>query len=1009
MSKHLYQEGAEAKGPLSRLRRALHAFAAFTERHPVLRYTGCFLFPLLLLYATHALVGMHPFGENSVLVLDLGSQYVFFFEALRDWVFGEGSLLYSFSRSLGGEFMGMYAYYIASPLSYIVALFPKSMIQEALLTIFLLKCGISALTAAIYLRKSAKVSWSAAFLFSTMYAMCGYAVTMHHNTMWMDCFALLPLLSLAIERLITEGKYKLLVITLTVMLMSNYYIGYMVCIYCVIYFFFAYFRMTEEERNPQGLSRHFLRRLTRMGIFSLMALMMAMLIILPAYYSLSFGKNVFSTPIWSFDSRFSLYDLFCKFLFGSYDTVRPVGIPNVYCGVAVLLLVPLFFINRGVSKREKLCSAAIITIFVLSFSLNFLDLIWHGFQKPNWLNYRYAFMLVFLLLTMAAKAFDRLKSTRPSAIILVGGAVLALTLAAPAVDALRTTPFFESFATIFEKPDTLSPWLKKFAASLPSQLKEISVWLMVGISLLLILIYTLLCLLRSGKSKRAAKVASGVMAGVLMVECLAGGVFHLASLDKDVNINNYQDYKNYLDRWQGEVDYTKNTDSGFFRTERLDYRKRNDSFGLGYYGLGGSTSTVNTDTINFLAMMGYRAASHWSSYGGINPVSDSLLGVKYVLGTTKDAYMFPPTYTQYHKSDDVVSYKNALALPIAYVVDDDIERLTLTKRMPADIGGLATDLSSSLFGMPFATLAAMRTELIPTYEDHFSPFERLNRLVSAMLGEDVQLFYPVHVETTTENITVATNYVTNIRYTIADDSVARNFIHFTVHGTAEEDSIFCYFPSPTANRAELYINGSFKRAYFTENTFGTVYVGNPGEGKTVKVSLNIDKRKNSSKYINISKVPGADVPVDCFYALDADLYEEVFTRLAAGGYQVSEATGDTFDGSITTHESNATVLTTIPYDKGWVVEVDGEEVATYETLDALLTFRVEQAGEHQLTLRYRPTEYKLALLLFVMGFVLFNGYMLAELICKRIKKKKNAPLPAKDAVECPPHNEENIS
>ncbi len=983
------ENAVQDTGRFAAWRRFVHRVAAFTAEHPACHYAGCFFFPLLLLYITHAIVGLYPFGEHSVLVLDLSAQYVFFFEALRDWVFGEGSLLYSFSRSLGGEFLGIYAYYIASPLSYIVALFPKSMIQEALLTIFLLKCGASALTAAIYLRKSAKASWSATFLFSCMYAMCGYAVTMHHNTMWIDCLALLPLLSLAIERLITDGKYKMLVITLTVMLMSNYYIGYMVCIYSFIYFFFAYFRMTAEERNPQGLSRHFLRRLVRMGIFSVIAVLMAALIIIPAYYSLSFGKNMFSTPIWSFDSRFSLYDLFSKFLFGSYDTVRPVGIPNVYCGVAVLLLVPLFFLSRGISKREKICSAIIIAVFVLSFSINFLDLIWHGSQKPNWLNYRYAFMLVFLLLTMAAKAFDRLKSFRPLPILLVGGSVFALALAAPAVDALRDNPYFNGFSIIFKNPDSLPPVLQKIASFLPAELESKAAWLMIAISLVLIAAYVLLCLLRGRRRKRVVKVASGVMAVLLMVECLAGGVFHLASLDKDVTISSYTAYKDYLDRWQGEVDYIKETDSDFFRTERLNYRKRNDSYALGYRGLGGSTSTVNTDTIKYLDMMGYRSTSHWSSYSGINPVSDSLTGVKYVLGTSSDDYLIPPVYTEYHTDGDIVSYQNPFALPIAYVVDDDIEKLALTKRIPSDIGGLAVDLTSSLFGEPFASLAELRSEHIPTYVNEASVFERSNMIVSAMLGEEVTLFYPVEMTITTENITVATNYVSNIRYTITDATQKdNNFIHFTVNGTADGDPLFCYFPSPYNYKARLYINDVSKRDYFTDVTFGSLYIGTPKQDETVKISLRVN---NDNNYISISKDPGAKVPVDCFYALDIDVYTQVFERLAEGGYQVTSCTEDTFDGTITTTEKNSTVLTTIPYDKGWVVEVDGEEVPTYETLDALLTFRIEEEGEHQLSLRYRPTEYKVALTLFVAGLVLFNGIMIIEAVYKRIKKKKHAP------------------
>ena len=92
------------------------------------------LIPAVLFFLIYLARGLYPFGEGTVLVLDLNGQYVYFFEALRDAVLDGGSLLYSWARSLGGEFLGIYAYYIASPLSYLVALFPTDRMLEALLT-----------------------------------------------------------------------------------------------------------------------------------------------------------------------------------------------------------------------------------------------------------------------------------------------------------------------------------------------------------------------------------------------------------------------------------------------------------------------------------------------------------------------------------------------------------------------------------------------------------------------------------------------------------------------------------------------------------------------------------------------------------------------------------------------------------------------------------------------------------------------------------------------------------
>ena len=110
------------------------------------RYNGmllcAFSLPALLMLFHYFAMEVWPFGDSSVLVLDLNGQYVYYFEALRDIIREGQSLIYNWSRSLGGEFMGIFAYYLASPFSVLVALFPEGYITEALLTIFVLKSNI---------------------------------------------------------------------------------------------------------------------------------------------------------------------------------------------------------------------------------------------------------------------------------------------------------------------------------------------------------------------------------------------------------------------------------------------------------------------------------------------------------------------------------------------------------------------------------------------------------------------------------------------------------------------------------------------------------------------------------------------------------------------------------------------------------------------------------------------------------------------------------------------------
>ena len=112
------------------------------------------LVPAAIFFLIYVARGIHPFGNGTVLVLDLNGQYAYFFEYLREAVTtGDLSLLYSWERALGGEMMGLYAYYLASPLSYIVCLFPKENLQDALFVMFLIKSSLCGVTMGYYLTK----------------------------------------------------------------------------------------------------------------------------------------------------------------------------------------------------------------------------------------------------------------------------------------------------------------------------------------------------------------------------------------------------------------------------------------------------------------------------------------------------------------------------------------------------------------------------------------------------------------------------------------------------------------------------------------------------------------------------------------------------------------------------------------------------------------------------------------------------------------------------------------
>ena len=613
------------------------------------RYLGlCFLIPALIMWLIYICLQTFPFGEESVLVLDLNGQYVYFFEGLRDILLGESSPIYSFSRALGGEFFGIFAYYLSSPFSFLVLLFPKSMITEALLLMFLLKVGSCGLTFGIYIEATRKRSKTATVMFSCMYALCAYAVVMQHNTMWIDNLILLPLVMLGIENLIKYGKFKLYVISLAMAIFSNFYIGYMMCIFSVAYFFYAYFSRDPQERNPLGRQHHFAKSAGRFALFSIIAAAICAALLLCTYYSLKFGKTEFSNPDYTFNQKFDWMDLVSKLFIGSYDTVRPEGLPFVYCGTLTLILLPLYFFAPHIKTREKIASGLLIAFFLLSFNITTLDLFWHGMQRPNWLNYRYSFMLCFIMVLLAYKAFERIREIGYRKVISVCG-VLALFLI-----------LLQKFE--YDHIDDLA-----------------TIWL----SLVIIGIYLLILRASTHPQAYLRSTASLVLAILVGVELFGAGLANLIDLDTDVTYSSRTSYRSFVDRILPVTEEIRERDDSFYRMEKNIHRKTNDPYALRMYGLSNSTSTLNQETIKLLNNLGLASKSHWSKYLGSTPVADSLLGIKYLIAEADDDSV-PAFYEAVYTSkdtdtgeDDLTAYENPYALSLAFAVNKDLETLQI--------------------------------------------------------------------------------------------------------------------------------------------------------------------------------------------------------------------------------------------------------------------------------------------------------------------------------------------
>ena len=864
----------------------------------------CFFLPIALMWLIYIAMKVYPFGEESVLVLDLNGQYVYYFEWLRRLLHGEGSFLYTFERALGGEFLGIFAYYLASPFSFIVALFPKYMITEALLVMFLLKTGLCGLNFALYLHKTKQRNPVAVVTFSTMYALCAYAVVQQHNTMWIDNMLFLPLILLGIEDLIKHGKFKLYVICLSLALFSNFYIGYMTCIFVAVYFFYYYFSRTPVERNPNGISHHFLRSLSRIAIYSLIVICICSAIILPAYYSLTFGKTTFSDPSFGLAQKFDFLDLLSKMYFGSYDTVRPEGLPFLYTGMLAFILLPLYFIAPHVRLREKVATCFLVLFMIIGFNASTLDLIWHGFQRPNWLNYRQSFLLCFVFLIMAYKAYESLKQIGYRYAILSTGAIAAILIIMQKIG-------YDNL------PDLTAVWP----------------------SLIFSALYLLLLRACTLDNKNTRETAALVLAIVVSLEMFCAGLANTTSLDKDVVYSSRTSYRSFIDRVQPIVEQINARDSSFYRMEKTVHRKTNDNLSLGMRGLSNSTSTLNAKTISYLQKLGLTSKSHWSKYVGSTPVLDSLSNIKYVIA--EDPSTVSPLYSEIIRDEEntLSAYENPYALSLAFGVSLDTANFLLED------------------------------------ERFTTPFERMNHLITAMLGEEktVEIFREVNV-TDTEYTNCSTSMVVGHRKFKPKDSAYSAMITYTLD-IESDDVLYCYFPSEYPREVKLKVNKDDVGKHLGKETHGIKSLGQFEPGKDITVTAVLQDKE---LYIATS---GA-----IFYYFDDEVYIDAMERLSASLYQIQASTEDTFTGTIHVEEGQELIYTSIPFDEGWHVKIDGSVVETEEIIGALMGFRTTP-GDHTLELEYRPDCVKHGTYISLIGVSVFTVLCITDWIIKKKKQK----------------------
>jgi uncharacterized membrane protein YfhO len=116
-------------------------------------------------------------------------------------------------------------------------------------------------------------------LFGWFYGMCAWALGYQWNVMWLDTFAMLPLVTLGTIALLKDRKVILYTIALFCSILFNYYIGFFICIFVFLVF------VCYQICTCRSIGRFF-ADLARIAVFSILAIGMTAILELPALAAL---------------------------------------------------------------------------------------------------------------------------------------------------------------------------------------------------------------------------------------------------------------------------------------------------------------------------------------------------------------------------------------------------------------------------------------------------------------------------------------------------------------------------------------------------------------------------------------------------------------------------------------------------------------------------------------------------------------------------------------------------
>ena len=890
-----------------------------------------FFLPLAALLTFLLIAKYVPFGtEKTMLYSDMWHQYYPFFVNFRSALRSGESLLYNWDIGMGLDYLGLISYYLGSPLNLLTVLLPESWVLPYFSLLMPIKLSLASLFFAIFLKKTFGRDDLSLPLFGCFYGLCAWALCYHWNIMWLDTFALLPLVILGMFKLLRERKFVLYTVTLCLSVAINYYIGFFTCIF-VLLSFICY--QISRCKNIKRLLMDFVL----MGAFTVLAIGMTAVITLPALSALqSTQSSVNSFPdyfnlniadYWECQDARAAWDAYkaakeagqgglgklwseawklswplvtgamkqvASNMNGGLELsiVEADALPNLYCGVGTIMLAFLFLTAKQVKIREKLCCVFLLLFLILSFIFRQLDYIWHGFHFTNMIPYRFSFLYSFVMLYMAYRAFLLWRYFRIWKILVAGGLSIFMFLKLGNLE----DPVHLAYNAIFILLYLVILLYARLEMKKPKGNKELREFI--------------------AERKQRRHYANMGLAVVMVLEIVMN-VVNFGTKFPYTGISNYPNNDAQVD---AIIRYMQQDDDLFYRTEVTHSQTLNDGALNGYSGISTFTSSANVKVTEFMQMMGQAAQDTYNRYcyEESSPVVNLFLNLKYMIerdGKVEENQYFDVKY----RNNSVYLLENNAYLPLGF-------------------------------------LAQSRLGDFEFYNSK-DKFTFQNQLFCAATGlvEDVWRLLPdscLTMETWSANVTQtgANGYV------YYDNTSKSSWIRYQFKST--EEGFACLDLDLSArNQIAVWKNGT----QLYSETLGlpqTLAVADVEVGDEIWVDVWTKANEKGSLNVRVG-------------VLDNEVFREGYNKLAASTLKLNTFKNTKVTGTINC-DRDGLLYTSIPQNGNWHVYVDGKEAEIKLVGDVMIGVELT-AGEHEIVFRYRNKSFTVGLIATLLSALVFLG------------------------------------